>query len=105
MVKCAVEMKQFDIIYEPQTSVKAQALADFIQENTHVVEDRVWELDVDGSATRQGKGVGTILISSIKEELDFAVRFHFWASNNEDEYEALLQGLRLAEQAEAKCSQ
>lgn len=36
------------------------------------------------------------------EELEYAVRFHFKASNNEAEYEALLQGLRLAKKVGAQ---
>lgn len=63
---------------------------------------KVWELYVDGSATRQGAGGGVVLISPEKDELEFAVRFQFRASNNEVRYEELLQGLRLAERAGAK---
>lgn len=60
---------------------------------------------MDGSVTRQGARAGIVLINPDNDELEFMVRFQFQASNNESEYEeALLQGIRLTEQAEAKCS-
>lgn len=34
LVKWAIELGQFDIHYEPRTAIKAQTLADFIQETT-----------------------------------------------------------------------
>ena len=34
MVQWAIELSQFDIEYQPQTTIKAQALADFIAEFT-----------------------------------------------------------------------
>lgn len=37
-----------------------------------------------------------------EQELEFAIKLQYKASNNEAEYEALLQGLRLAEKAGAK---
>lgn len=43
--------------------------------------------------------VGIILISPEKDELEFALRFKFKASNNEAKYDALLQGLHFAKKA------
>lgn len=54
LVKWAIELGQFEIHYEPRTSIKAQALADFIQETTRMVEEKEWELYEDGSATKHG---------------------------------------------------
>ena len=34
MVQWAIELSQFDLEYQPQTTIKAQALADFIAEFT-----------------------------------------------------------------------
>ena len=39
MVQWAVELSQFDIDYKPQTSIKAQALANFVTEFTMMDQD------------------------------------------------------------------
>lgn len=36
MVKWVVELGEYDVEFEPQTTIKAQALADFLQETTWV---------------------------------------------------------------------
>lgn len=41
--------------------------------------------------------MGVLLISLEKDELEFAVRYVFKTSNNEAEYEALIQGIKLAD--------
>ncbi|XP_075473962.1 uncharacterized protein LOC142505021 [Primulina tabacum] len=55
-----------------------------------------WKVYVDGSAAKDGSGVGVVLISPTGEEVKLAVRLDFRASNNETEYEAVLAGLRAA---------
>lgn len=47
LVKWAMELGQFDIHNEPRTAIKAQALADFIQETTRTIEEKDWELYVE----------------------------------------------------------
>lgn len=44
LVKWAVELGQFDIQYEPRVAIKAQALADFIQETTRSEQSTVWKV-------------------------------------------------------------
>ncbi|KAK3007892.1 hypothetical protein RJ639_015233 [Escallonia herrerae] len=79
LVNQSVELGEFDIKYKPRTTIKAQALADFIVECTLPEEPPQlviseapdpWNLYVDGSSAL--------------------------ASNNEAKYEALLAGIRLA---------
>ncbi|XP_071740103.1 uncharacterized protein [Rutidosis leptorrhynchoides] len=55
-----------------------------------------WELYTDGSSTEERVGIGLLLVSPNGEEITYAIRLKFAASNNEAEYEALLVGLRLA---------
>ena len=43
-----------------------------------------------------GSGAGVVLISPDESRLRYAIRLHFWASNNVVEYEALINGLRIA---------
>ncbi|KAI5317776.1 hypothetical protein L3X38_037483 [Prunus dulcis] len=62
----------------------------------------LWTLFVDGSSNAQGCGAGLVLISPDKVALEYALRFKFQASNNEAECEALIAGLRLAKEMDAK---
>ena len=48
------------------------------------------------SVMAPGSGAGVVLISSDGSRLRYAIRFHFSASNNAVEYEALINGLCIA---------
>ncbi|XP_073063960.1 uncharacterized protein [Primulina eburnea] len=101
LVKWTTELGEYDIQYGPQTSIKAQALADFLAETQHVEVEDLWKASVDGSSTKEGSGVGVLLISPKRDELKLAVRLDFRESNNEAEYEAVLACLRAAWQVGA----
>ncbi|KAL0439431.1 UNVERIFIED_CONTAM: hypothetical protein Slati_2426100 [Sesamum latifolium] len=62
----------------------------------------MWLLHVDGSSTTQGSGAGIVITSPQGEDIEFAIKFSFKASNNEVEYEALVIGMRMAHEAGAK---
>ncbi|XP_075521447.1 uncharacterized protein LOC142554667 [Primulina tabacum] len=96
LVKWTTELGEYDIQYEPRTAIKAQALADFLAETVHQENEDPWKVYVDGSSSKDGSGVGVVLISPAGEEVKLAVRLDFRASNNEAEYEAVLAGLRAA---------
>ncbi|KAL0445720.1 UNVERIFIED_CONTAM: hypothetical protein Slati_1699900, partial [Sesamum latifolium] len=107
LVKWAVELSKYDISYLPRTTIKAQALADFISEMTEMTiketsQDQKWLLHVDDSSTAQGSGAGIVITTPQGEDLEFAIKFGFKASNNEAEYEALVIGLRMAHETGAK---
>ncbi|GKB12079.1 reverse transcriptase domain-containing protein [Tanacetum coccineum] len=57
-----------------------------------------WTLFTDGSSCVDGSGAGLILTSPEGTEFTYALRFQFTASNNKEEYEALIAGLRIAAQ-------
>ena len=100
MVQWAIELSQFDIEYHSQTTIKAQALADFIAEfttpkDTNSQED-LWTINTDGSSTQKGGGAGIVITSPKKDVLKYGVQLKFPITNNEAEYEALLTGLRIA---------
>ncbi|GKF10827.1 reverse transcriptase domain-containing protein [Tanacetum coccineum] len=57
-----------------------------------------WTLFTDGSSCIDGSGAGLILTNPEGIEFTYAMRFRFEATNNEAEYEALITGLRIAEQ-------
>ena len=50
----------------------------------------------DGSIMAPGSGVGVVLISPDGSRLRYAIRLHFLASNNAVEFDALINGLRIA---------
>ena len=106
----------FDIKYMPRTSVKGQVLADLVAEFTEtLVEDKsnehrmneksvgqivvqeplLWKVYVDGAANQKGSGVGLVLISPEKLILEKSLRLGFSATNNEAEYEVLLEGMSM----------
>ena len=50
----------------------------------------------DGSVMAPGLGARVVLISLDRSRIHYAIRLHFSASNNAAEYEALINGLRIA---------
>ncbi|XP_024033455.1 uncharacterized protein LOC112095582 [Citrus clementina] len=114
LVKWAVELSEFDIDYKPRAAIKAQAMADFVAEFTEPEvcldqqdadigndETQVWQMSVDGSSGERGSGAGIVLEGPEGEEISYAVRLEFAATNNQAEYEALIAGLELAKAVKA----
>jgi ribonuclease HI len=50
----------------------------------------------DGSLMKTEAGAGLLFISPLGEHVRYVIRLHFLASNNVAEYEALVNGLRIA---------
>jgi ribonuclease HI len=50
----------------------------------------------DGSVLKVGASVGLVFVSPLGVRMEYMVRLHFPASNNTTEYEALINGLRIA---------
>ena len=50
----------------------------------------------DGSVMAPGSGARVVLISLDGSRLRYTIRLYFLASNNAAEYEALINGLRIA---------
>ena len=61
-----------------------------------------WKVYVDGVANQRGFGVGLVLISPKKTIIEKSLRLGFSATNNESEYEALLQGMAMVRKMEGK---
>jgi len=92
----------FDIRYKPQSSVKGQVLADFVEEFSPKndenmichVENRPWRVFVDGASSAMGAGTRIVIITPERIWLEHSFRLGFKASNNEAEYEAFLTRLK-----------
>ena len=51
---------------------------------------------LDGSLMKKGTGIGLVFISPLGVRMRYVIRIHFLVSNNVAEYEALVNGLRIA---------
>ena len=108
----------FDVKYMPWTSIKGPVLANLVVEFAEppvevVVGERNmdekpvraifmpgpprWKVFVNGVANQIGSGVGLILMSPENTIIEKSLRLGFSATNNEAEYEALLQGVAMVQ--------
>ena len=107
----------------PRTSVKGQVLADLVAEFTESkiqelpldgnMDEKLvgtisqyylptWEVYVDGASNQKGSGVGLVLMSPEKVVIEKSLRLGFSATNNEAEYEALLEGMAMVQRMGGK---
>ncbi|XP_058189204.1 uncharacterized protein LOC131306792 [Rhododendron vialii] len=116
--KWTVELANFDIRFEPRTTIKGQILADFIAELTPKGTDTLntptpqpitestkvpmpwqlfhgdsWRLHVDGASNSNGAGAGVVLVSPCGTLHESSLSIDFPTTNNEAKYEAILAGL------------
>jgi ribonuclease HI len=102
IAKWAVEIMGETISFAPRKAIKSQVLADFVAEwvDTQLpaapIEPELWTMFFDGSLMKIGASAGLLFISPLGKHLCYVLRLHFPASNNVAEYEALVNGLRIA---------
>ena len=58
--------------------------------------DGLWQMYFDGSSSKEGAGVGVLLISAGGEVISLMYKLEFKTTNNTAKYEALILGLRVA---------
>nr|GEU75760.1 reverse transcriptase domain-containing protein [Tanacetum cinerariifolium] len=113
LLKWRFELEEHDIQYRPRTSVKGHILADFTMERPEddspdtSIKDKEelpnsWILFTDESSCIDGSEGGLIITNPEGIEFTYALRFRFDATNNEAVNEALIAGLRIAEQMGVK---
>ena len=104
-------MIEYDLAYEPLKSIKGQVVADFIighsidqngDESCNLVSICPWKLFFDGSACREGQGVGIVLISPRGAIFEQSVRLEYFCTNNQSEYEAILLGPQILSSTSVK---
>ncbi|KAL0457985.1 UNVERIFIED_CONTAM: hypothetical protein Slati_0425700 [Sesamum latifolium] len=92
MVKWAIELSEYDISYQPRSAIKAQALAEFVQEAIFTEGGKSrWLLHMGGSSTLIGSGAGVVLTSPEGDEPRTMAK-----------YEALIAGIKIALDAGAE---
>jgi len=65
-------------------------------------EPLLWKVYVDGATNQRGFGVGLVLISPEKLTIEKSLRLGFSATNNEAEYEVLLEGMSMVQRMRGK---
>ena len=60
-----------------------------------VVDQEYWTMYFDGSLMKKGAEAGLVFMSPLGVHIRYMIRLHF-PSNNVAEYEALINGLRIA---------
>jgi ribonuclease HI len=102
IAKWAVEIMGETISFAPRKAIKSQVLADFVVEwvdtqlPTAPIQPELWTMYFDGSLMKTGADAGLLFISPLGKHLRYVLRLHFSVSNNVTEYEALVNGLRIA---------
>ena len=101
----------------PHTSIKGQVLADLVAKfaesplekevetqymngksiGTITLQEPLFWKVVDGTANQKGSGMVLVLVSPEKITVEKSLRLGFLATNNEDEYEALLVGIAMVQ--------
>ena len=75
IVKWAVKLGQYTIMFAPRSAIKGQTLAEFVAEWTEIqnppaAQDiEYWKMYFDGSLQLQGAGIGVVFISPTGERL------------------------------------
>ena len=106
MALWAIELSEFDVRYRPRTSIKGQAVADFIAEYTQPGDEgaegqKLWIIHTDGSSNQHAGRAGVVVRTPEGDIIECMIRLDFPTTNNEAEYEALIAGLDLARAASA----
>jgi ribonuclease HI len=109
IAKWAVELMGETLSFAPRKAIKSQVLADFLVEWTDTqlptapIQPELWTMYFDGSLMKTGAGAGLLFISPLRKHVRYVLRLHFPVSNNVAEYEALVNGLRIAVELGVRC--
>ncbi|GKV37338.1 hypothetical protein SLEP1_g45378 [Rubroshorea leprosula] len=102
LIGWSIELSEYDFKFQPRTTIKGQAVANFLVECTmatveeKALEHPVWVLYVDEATNVEGSGAGAVLVGPYGFKSKHALKFKFQTTNNAAEYEALIYGLKLA---------
>ncbi|GKU91005.1 hypothetical protein SLEP1_g4936 [Rubroshorea leprosula] len=111
LIGWSVELSEYDLKFQPRTTIKGQAVADFLVECISATKEEkapehpIWVLYVDGAASIEGSGAGAVLVGPDGFKSEHALRFKFQMTNNAAKYEALIYGLKLASELKVQSIQ
>jgi ribonuclease HI len=95
--------------YETLKAKKGQVVANFIVDhsieldhNVCMAEESAWKLFFNRSVCSHGQGVGCLIMSPNGVEHELSIQMEFEWTNNQSEHEALLNGLEMLFDMEAK---
>jgi ribonuclease HI len=110
--KWATKLSQFSIAYAPRTTIKSQALADFMADWTPPASEpevfqsktvvTTWTVYTDGAWGNLGAGASAVIHAPSGLRSKYAARLEFQATNNITEYEGVILGLNKAKALGAK---
>jgi ribonuclease HI len=109
IAKWVVELMGKILSFAPRKAIKSQVLVDFLAEwvdtqlSTTPIQPELWTMYFDGSLMKTGVGASLLFISPLGKHVRYVLRLHFPASNNVAEYEALVNGLRIAVELGVRC--
>ncbi|KAI5313393.1 hypothetical protein L3X38_042567 [Prunus dulcis] len=126
VMKWAIKLSRYDLLYRPKTTIKAQALVDFFVEFTLTTEEEkmvtknkensraegtsfnpdlpkdMWQLSLDGALNYKRARAGIIIITLRWNFVRTSHHTGLSSFKQEVEYEALLSGLGLAKELSIK---
>lgn len=118
LVHISIELKEYDLKFMPKSSVKAQAMVDFIFEfstspkviknehtpelcNMEVSKSQVWQVFVDGAHNFKRAGMRVILLNHEASYFEYSIRMDFQVTNNITENETAIFGVMTSKTLEA----
>ncbi|KAK5810914.1 hypothetical protein PVK06_026231 [Gossypium arboreum] len=120
MARWQILLSEFDIVYVNQKAVKGSAIADFLasraledyeplsfnfpnEDLMYVAtteegsqEGHPWKLNFDEASNAMGNGIGAVLVSPNGDHYPFTSKLDFDCTNNMEEYDACIIGIRAA---------
>jgi hypothetical protein len=99
-------LSEFDLTYQSAKAIKGQVMVDLMTHHcgpeVAVIEPIPWTMFFDGSSCGAGAGIGIILVSPQGTSYEFYIPIEKTSTNNQAEYQAMLKGIKLLREVNAK---
>ncbi|XP_074336100.1 uncharacterized protein LOC141673268 [Apium graveolens] len=93
-VRTAYPLRQ--VLHKPESSALVMLYPPHAEESLEEFPHPWWILHVDGAVNNGRAGAGIVLVSPEGHHLMSTIHFKFYATNNDAEYETLINGLKIA---------
>lgn len=103
LMKWEIDLFELKISFEPRKALKAQLFAKFLAEMTVMPYKpyRTWVVFTYISSNSRGSGDGVIRENNCRLIIEVSLRFEISTTNNQAEYEAVIEGITLSEEVGA----